>query len=226
MGVPDVLDLVVGSAWQPRSYRRPPADKELESQALMSKCMKKPWFRGRFDSNILVSELPMQAYDRVFFLLGEVASFDVWSQVVRPSQSATLPAPQQPWGIRQEEAIQNRVRFLFQLVEHDMMNLTDYQLAWAELANSRGHVSGRNPSEAGLLLDSTAPSSDPPSDSRELSPSCHSLAPLFSSSLLLSFSSFPSLILQCTRASRALYIRAGIHLHQRGITSPRCCHFT
>ena len=42
--------------------------------------------------NLPVTEKLVKANDEVFFIIRDVTSLDIWSQIVQPSQSATLPA--------------------------------------------------------------------------------------------------------------------------------------
>lgn len=66
VGVPVVLDLIVSALWQAAGYGRPP-----------------------------VSESCMEVEYQLLLLLGEMATLDVWPQVVRPPQPTALATPQQ-----------------------------------------------------------------------------------------------------------------------------------
>lgn len=46
--------------------------------------------------DLLVAEELVELDDELVFLLGEVAAFEVGTEVVDPPKPATLPAPQQP----------------------------------------------------------------------------------------------------------------------------------
>lgn len=74
MRVPVVLDFVVRALWQAAGYGRPP-----------------------------VSESRMEVEYQLLLLLGEMATLDVWPQVVRPPQPTALATPQQTCSLQRVE---------------------------------------------------------------------------------------------------------------------------
>lgn len=108
MGVPHILDLVVCSFGQSGRDGRPPERKKMKPNLVVSK-------RSVFRSSLLSegkSLVPrkqieetgsfhtcfptfMQLDDGIIFLLSEIPSLGVRSQIVSPSEYATFSAPQE-----------------------------------------------------------------------------------------------------------------------------------